>query len=72
MTVKYMDASTSQIIRWIAAGVCMWCGSERVEGPERFSCFCRRCAKCDRIWIAETREFLPNGTPASERCPECE
>lgn len=72
MPVQYIDATTSQIIRWIAAGVCMWCGSARSEDRERFSCFCRFCPKCGRHWLAETKAELNDGKPAGARCPECE
>jgi hypothetical protein len=72
-TPKYIDASTSQIIKWIGDGLCMWCGAKRSgEDSERFSCFCRRCPKCDRVWLAETKAFMPNGSSVVERCPECE
>jgi hypothetical protein len=75
MTVTYIEQSNTQSVKWIAAGVCMWCGSERVDDPNRssarFECGCRQCPSCNQVWISETPALLIDGTPRRELCPNC-
>ena len=72
MTVIYVTRNIQKSVEWISSGRCMWCGSEREKSyPKMFECFCRRCDKCTRVFLAGERRMLLDGTPPKETCPEC-
>lgn len=72
MTVTYIDPNVTQILNWIATDKCMFCGSEQVEGKDRYACFCRECDSCSQRWISNIRKDLDDGRPSHEDCPECQ
>ena len=74
-TTIYLNPNAREIMNWMDAGLCMWCGGKCGSG----SCRARKCDSCTEIWLADTeadyREFDSGGfaaiEPRIEDCPPC-
>lgn len=72
--IQYLNPSARDVMAWIDAGLCSWCGGNCSSG-----CRARRCDSCSEMWIADTEadydEFDRGGVatiaPRMEDCPSC-